>query len=112
MIPIPNAPRSLRPCLCVLSDGLLVSRARSYADLLTNLAAGGLSEAAEGKTVESVSRLVVPGDLAHSRLLLQPLALKDGGNPYHSGGRQFESKNDPDWKVLAQWVSGQKKAAK
>lgn len=58
------------------------------------------------------SNLVVPGDLAKSRLLLQPLAPQEGGNPYHSGGRQFESKNDPDWKVLAAWVSGQKVSAK
>ena len=64
------------------------------------------------KNFESASSLVVPGDLAKSRLLLQPLAPQDGGNPYHSGGRQFESKNDPDWKVLAAWVSGQKVTAK
>ena len=29
-----------------------------------------------------------------------------GGNTFHSGGRQFASKNDPDWKTLAQWVTG------
>src|SRR6185436_19800809 len=56
------------------------------------------------KNFESAASLVVPGDLAKSRLLLQPLAPQEGGNPYHSGGRQFESKNDPDWKVLAEWV--------
>ena len=37
----------------------------------------------------------MPGDISKSRLLLQPLAPQEGGNPYHSGGRQFESKNDP-----------------
>ncbi|MDB5810560.1 MAG: hypothetical protein JWN94_2682, partial [Betaproteobacteria bacterium] len=47
------------------------------------------------KNFASATSLVVPGDIAKSRLLLQPLDPKDGGNPYHSGGRQFESKNDP-----------------
>jgi len=55
------------------------------------------------------SGLVVPGEPMKSRLLLQPLAPQEGGNPYHSGGRQFESRNDPDWKVLAEWVSGKKR---
>ena len=63
------------------------------------------------KNFESASSLVVPGDLAKSRLLLQPLAPQAGGNPYHSGGRQFENKNDPDWKILADWVSGKKASA-
>jgi hypothetical protein len=58
------------------------------------------------KNFDTVSALVVPGDPANSRLLLQPLAPEAGGNTFHSGGRQFASKNDPDWKTLAQWVTG------
>jgi hypothetical protein len=54
-----------------------------------------------------VSALVVAGDVTHSRLLLHPLAPEAGGDLFHSGGRQFASKDDPDWKILAQWVSGQ-----
>jgi len=61
---------------------------------------------------EVASRLVVPGNTDASQLLRQPLALEAGGNPYHSGGRQFESKNDPEWKILAEWVNGQKAPAK
>jgi hypothetical protein len=64
------------------------------------------------KNFASASGLVVPGDLAKSRLLLQPLDPHAGGNPYHSGGRQFANKSDPDWKILAEWVSGKKVAAK
>ena len=60
------------------------------------------------KNFQYVSNLVVPGDVAKSRLLMQPLAPQEGGNPYHSGGRQFESRNDPDWKTLADWVNGKK----
>ena len=58
------------------------------------------------KNFDTVSALVVPGDVANSRLLLQPLAPEAGGNTFHSGGRQFANKNDPDWKTLAQWVGG------
>ena len=58
------------------------------------------------KNFTVVSALVVPGDLADSRLLLHPLAPEAGGDLFHSGGRQFASKDDPDWKILAQWVSG------
>jgi hypothetical protein len=54
----------------------------------------------------TVSALVNPGDPATSRLLMQPLAPEAGGNVFHSGGRQFASKNDPDYKVLIQWVNG------
>ena len=64
------------------------------------------------KNFESAANLVVPGDTAKSRLLLQPLDPHAGGNPYHSGGRQFESKDDPDWKVLAEWVNGRKAPVK
>jgi hypothetical protein len=56
----------------------------------------------------TVSTLVVAGDPAQSRLLLQPLAPQAGGNAYHSGGWQFASKSDPDWKTLEAWVKGQK----
>jgi len=61
------------------------------------------------KNFAAVSTLVVPGDPAQSRLLLQPLAPQAGGNAYHSGGWQFASKNDPDWKTLEAWVKGRKK---
>ncbi len=53
-----------------------------------------------------VSKLVTPGDPEASRLLLHPLAPEGGGDVFHSGGRQFASKNDPDWKTLARWVNG------
>jgi hypothetical protein len=55
-----------------------------------------------------VSKLVTPGKPATSRLLLQPLAHEAGGEEFHSGGRQFTSKDDPDWKTIADWVSSAK----
>jgi hypothetical protein len=60
------------------------------------------------KNFEMTSILVNPGDPATSRLLQQPLAPEAGGNVFHSGGRQFGSKEDPNWKILADWINGQK----
>jgi hypothetical protein len=58
------------------------------------------------RNFEVVSRLVAPGDPGKSLLLLQPLAPEAGGNAYHTGGRQFATKDDPNWKILARWVGG------
>jgi YVTN family beta-propeller protein len=37
-------------------------------------------------------------------LLFHPLAPEAGGDPFHSGGYQFQSQNDPDWLTMAVWV--------
>jgi YVTN family beta-propeller protein len=58
------------------------------------------------RNFQSALELVVPGDPASSRLLIHPLAPEAGGDPFHSGGRQFASQNDPDWLVMAEWVRG------
>jgi hypothetical protein len=71
--------------------------------------ASSWTEEQSKKNFTVVLSLVVPGDPAQSRLLLQPLAPQAGGNAYHSGGWQFASKDDPDWKTLAAWVAGRKK---
>ena len=75
---------------------------------LERLAAGSKAWTDEQsrRNFENVSKLVNPGDPDTSRLLMQPLAPEGGGNVFHSGGRQFASKNDPNWKTLAQWVNG------
>src|SRR5260221_8841304 len=58
------------------------------------------------RNFETVSRLVVPGNFAASRLLFMPLAPEAGGNAFPNGGRQFASKDHPDWKTLEQWANG------
>jgi hypothetical protein len=60
------------------------------------------------RNFEIVSRLVTPGDPTSSRLLLHPLSPKAGGDAFHSGGRQFASRNDADWRVLSDWVRNAK----
>jgi len=56
------------------------------------------------RNFESVSKLVNASNPQASRLLMHPLAHEAGGNEFHSGGRQFLSKDDSDWKALAVWA--------
>ncbi len=65
-----------------------------------------------------VSKLVNLCDPMKSWLLLHPLAPEVGGfavmedSRVHPGGRQFESRDDPDWKTLAAWVQTAKCTSK
>jgi|ERR1700730_696543 len=65
------------------------------------------------KNFENVSKLVNLDEPMNSRFLIHPLSPMAGGDiAYaHGGGRQFESKEDPDWKTIAEWVSGPKVAS-
>jgi hypothetical protein len=58
------------------------------------------------KNFDVVQRLVVAGDPLGSRLLTHALAPEGGGDPFHSGGKHWESQKDPEWKTMADWVRG------
>lgn len=58
------------------------------------------------KNFEAVKQLVEPGNLK-SPLLIHPLAEEAGGDFFHSGGKHFNSQNDPEWQTLKAWVLGQ-----
>jgi len=75
---------------------------------LQKLASGNTSwtEEQSRKNFEMVLKLVNPGRADTSRLLLHPLAPEGGGGVFHSGGRQFASQDDADWKTLADWING------
>ena len=60
------------------------------------------------KNFEAVSRLVVPGNAMRSRLLVHPLRFEAGGDPYHMGGKHWDTPLDPEWQVLYKWVKGEK----
>lgn len=57
---------------------------------------------------KAVSKVVIPGNPLGSLLLLRPLAPEAGGLGGHQGGRQFRSQDDPDWKIIAAWIRGEK----
>ncbi len=59
------------------------------------------------KNFAEFSRVVIPGSLK-SPLLRHPLAEDAGGDSFHSGGKHFNSQQDPEWLVLKAWVFGAK----
>jgi len=60
------------------------------------------------RNFDSVSKLVNQTKPEASLLLIHPLAPEAGGDIFHSGGRQFLSKDDPDWKAIADWIGKRK----
>ena len=63
------------------------------------------SEEDSRRNFRVVSRLVVPGDPDRSRLLRKALVTSAGGVAFHVGGKFFESKSDPEWRAMADWVA-------
>ena len=53
-----------------------------------------------------VQRVVVPGSVTKSRLLVHPLAEDAGGDFFHNGGKHWKSQNDPEFQVLKAWILG------
>jgi hypothetical protein len=65
------------------------------------------SEEDTRKNFDTVSKIVeAADDPLQSKILVHPLAPEAGGDPFHSGGRQFIDKNDPNWKIIADWARG------
>jgi len=98
-----------------------VDHARCYACHEKTKHPGGLSleslspgssiwtEEQSRRNFETISKLVVPGNLTSSMFPMHPLAPEAGGDVrVHSGGRQFESQNDPDFQTITEWVRGKK----
>jgi hypothetical protein len=55
---------------------------------------------------ELVKRVALPGNL-RSPILIHPLAQDAGGDFFHSGGKHFNSQNDPEWLTLKAFVLGE-----
>lgn len=82
---------------------------RSSAFRLQPLEDGALfwSEQQSRLNYAAASAFVVPGaDPLESRLLTHPLAPAAGGDPFHGGGKHFASQDDPEWRIIADWVAG------
>ena len=57
---------------------------------------------------ENVKKVAFPGN-EKSPLLRHPLVESAGGDFFHSGGKHFNSQDDPEWQVLHAFVMGQGK---
>ena len=60
------------------------------------------------RAFSTITRLVIPGNPEQSRFLLKPLHPDGGGSYTHNGPRRWQSREDPEWQMLAQWVRGER----
>ena len=65
-------------------------------------------DAQSRQNFEAAQREVIPGDPQESQLLVHPLEQKAGGDPFHSGGKHWDSQSNPEWQAMSAWVKGQK----
>ena len=77
---------------------------------LTPLAPGAtnFTEEQSQQNFNTLKQIVVPGKPMESHFAIHPLDPFAGGGLYHSGGRQFTSRDDPDWKKIEAWINGAK----
>ena len=66
------------------------------------------TEAQSRENFTNIVRVVNLKDPMNSPLLRHPLAHDAGGDEFHSGGHQFPSQTDPDWKTIADWIKSAK----
>lgn len=59
-----------------------------------------------------IARLIVAGNPEKSRFLLKPLHPDGGGSYTHNGPRRWQSRDDPEWQMLAAWVRGERKGSR
>jgi hypothetical protein len=59
------------------------------------------------KNFDTVAKIVqAVDDPLTAKILVHPLTPEAGGDAFHSGGRQFAGKNDPNYKIIAEWAQG------
>jgi hypothetical protein len=63
------------------------------------------------RAFQSISRLIIPGNPEQSRFMLKPLHPDGGGSYAHNGVRRWQSRDDPEWRMLAAWVRGERTGA-
>lgn len=99
----PRAPNQGAGRACASCHTTVASRLR-----LQPLSPGATSWTAEQsrQNFQLAAALLTPGEPLQSRLLLHPLAVEAGGDPTHTGGKFWQSQNDPEWQMLAAWVRG------
>jgi hypothetical protein len=69
------------------------------------------SEEEARRAFQSIFRLLIPGNPEQSRFMLKPLHPDGGGSYTHNGPRRWQSREDPEWRMLAGWVRGERTGA-
>jgi hypothetical protein len=57
------------------------------------------------KNFRAVQYLIDPNKPEESPLLRHPLSEDAGGDGFHSGGKHFHSRDDPEWRILLEFVT-------
>ena len=60
------------------------------------------------RAYQAIFRLLIPGNPEQSRFMLKPLHPDGGGSYTHNGVRRWQSRDDPEWRMLAAWVRGER----
>ncbi len=60
------------------------------------------------RAFQSISRLILPGNPEQSRFMLKPLHPDGGGSYTHNGPRRWQTRDDPEYRMLAGWVRGER----
>ncbi|MQA92580.1 MAG: hypothetical protein GEU90_20550 [Gemmatimonas sp.] len=64
------------------------------------------SEEESRASYQALMELIEPGHPEFSRFLHHPLNPREGGDFMHNGGRRWDSRDDPEWQALADWIRG------
>ena len=71
----------------------------------------GLSGSGKSTLIRHINRLIEPGRPTQSRLLMHPLHPDGGGDYAHNGVRRWLTQDDPEWRMLAAWINGERTGA-
>ena len=63
------------------------------------------------RAFQTITRLIVAGNPEQSRFMLKPLHPDGGGSYTHNGPRRWQSRDDPEWRMLAAWIRGERKGS-
>jgi cytochrome c5 len=67
------------------------------------------TEQEANRAFRTISRLIIPGNPEQSRFLLKPLHPDGGGSYTHNGPRRWQSRDDPEYRMLSDWIRGERK---
>jgi hypothetical protein len=69
------------------------------------------SDAEAKRAFQTITRLIIPGNPEQSRFMLKPLHPDGGGSYSHNGPRRWGTRDDPEWRMLAEWIRGARKGS-
>ena len=91
-----------------VDEAVLKPVATAWRDNVPALVRHGVSNFFGNVRVQTFSRVILPGNPDQSRFLLKMLHPDAGGSYTHNGPRRFQSRDDPEYRMLAAWIRGER----